>query len=42
MDLGGIKWVGMDWIRLAQVRGQWRALVNTIMNFGLYKILGNS
>jgi hypothetical protein len=23
----------MDWIRLAQVRDQWKALVNTVMNF---------
>jgi hypothetical protein len=36
---------GMDWIRLVQVRGQWQALVNTLMslrsplNFG--KILDN-
>jgi hypothetical protein len=24
---------GMEWIALAQVRDQWRALVNTMMNF---------
>jgi hypothetical protein len=23
---------GMDWITMAQDRGQWRALVNTVMN----------
>jgi hypothetical protein len=23
----------MDWIRLAQNRGQWRSVVNTVMNF---------
>jgi hypothetical protein len=23
---------GVDWIRLAQDRGRWRALVNTVMN----------
>jgi hypothetical protein len=28
-----IEWVGMDWIDLAQVRDQYRALVNTVMNF---------
>jgi hypothetical protein len=32
IDLREIGWVGMDWIDLAQDRGQWRALVNTIMN----------
>jgi hypothetical protein len=25
-------WDGMDWIDMAQDRGQWRALVNTVMN----------
>jgi hypothetical protein len=24
--------IGLDWIHLAQDRGQWRALVNTVMN----------
>jgi hypothetical protein len=28
MDLRDIEWGGMDWIDLAQDRGQWRALVN--------------
>jgi hypothetical protein len=23
---------GMDWIRLAQVRGRWREIVNAVMN----------
>jgi hypothetical protein len=27
-----IRWGCMDWIDLAQVRDQWRALVNTVMN----------
>jgi hypothetical protein len=27
-----IGWDGMDWIELAQDRGQWRALLNTMMN----------
>jgi hypothetical protein len=27
-----IGWQGVDWIRLAQNRDQWRALVNTVMN----------
>jgi hypothetical protein len=33
VDLGETGWGGMDWIHLAQDRGQWRALVNTVMNF---------
>jgi hypothetical protein len=32
MDLREIGWDGVDWIDLAQVRDQWRALVNTVMN----------
>jgi hypothetical protein len=28
-----VGWDGMDWIYLAQDREQWRALVNTVMNF---------
>jgi hypothetical protein len=32
MDLRGIGWGGMDWIDLAQDRGQWRALVKAVMN----------
>jgi hypothetical protein len=32
-DLRVIGWDGMDWIYLAQDREQWRALVNTVMNF---------
>jgi hypothetical protein len=31
MDLREIGWDGMDWIKLAQVRDQWRALLNTVM-----------
>jgi hypothetical protein len=33
MDLREIGWDGMDWIDLAQSRDQWRAFVNTVMNF---------
>jgi hypothetical protein len=33
IDLREIVWDGMDWIDLAQNRDQWRALVNTAMNF---------
>jgi hypothetical protein len=32
LDLRDIGWCVMDWIDLAQDRGQWRALVNTVMN----------
>jgi hypothetical protein len=32
MDLREIGLDDMDWIDLDQVRGQWRALVNTVMN----------
>jgi hypothetical protein len=32
MDLRVIGWDCMDWIDLAQVRDQWRALVNMITN----------
>jgi hypothetical protein len=35
IDLREIEWGGMDWIDLAQDRDQWRALVNTVMNFGV-------
>jgi hypothetical protein len=31
-DLREIGWAGMDWIDLALDRGQWRALLNTVMN----------
>jgi hypothetical protein len=33
MDLKEMEWGGMDWNYLAQDRDQWRALVNTVMNF---------
>jgi hypothetical protein len=32
MDLREIGWDGVDWIKLAQNRCQWRALLNTVMN----------
>jgi hypothetical protein len=34
-----IVWEGVNWIDLAQDRDRWRALVNTVMNFGLHKRL---
>jgi hypothetical protein len=33
MDLREIDWEGMDWIDLAEDKDQWRALVNTVINF---------
>jgi hypothetical protein len=36
MDLGEIGIDGANWIRLAQDRVQWRAFVNTVMNFGFH------
>jgi hypothetical protein len=33
IDVREIGWDGMDWIDLGQNRDQWRALVNTVMNF---------
>jgi hypothetical protein len=32
MNLRGIRWGGMQWSYLAQDKGQWRTLVNTVMN----------
>jgi hypothetical protein len=33
-----IKWVGLDWIHLAQKRDKWRNFVNKVMNLRLHKI----
>jgi hypothetical protein len=33
MDLREIGWDGVDWMHMAQDRDQWRALVNTVLNF---------
>jgi hypothetical protein len=32
MDLREVGWEGVDWIHLAQDRGQWRAVLGTVMN----------
>jgi hypothetical protein len=42
MDLTEIEWGGMDWNDLVQDSDQWRALVNSVMNFGFHKMLGSS
>jgi hypothetical protein len=33
MNLREIGWEGVDWINVARDRDQWRAVVNTVMNF---------
>jgi hypothetical protein len=33
IDHGEIGWDGMNWIDLVQNRDQWRAHVNTVINF---------
>jgi hypothetical protein len=33
IDLREIGWDGVEWVDLTQDRDQWRALVNTVMNF---------
>jgi hypothetical protein len=33
MDLREIGWDGVDWIDMAQDMDQWRALMNTVLNF---------
>jgi hypothetical protein len=32
MDLRKLVWGGVDWIRLAQDRDRWRAVVSAVMN----------
>jgi hypothetical protein len=32
MDLGEIRWCGIDWIGLAQDKDRWKAVVNAVMN----------
>jgi hypothetical protein len=32
MDFRETRWEGMDWIRVAEDRDQWRAVVNTEIN----------
>jgi hypothetical protein len=35
MDLREIGWDGVDWMDMAQDRDEWRALVNSVLNFEL-------
>jgi hypothetical protein len=42
MDLREIGWDGVDWVDLAQDRDHGRALVNTVMNLRVPKMLGSS
>jgi hypothetical protein len=32
LDLREVGWESVDWMHLAQDRGQWRNIVNTVMN----------
>jgi hypothetical protein len=41
MDLGEIGLGGVDWIGLAQVRDNWSAVVNAVMNLRFHKMLVN-
>jgi hypothetical protein len=42
MDLREVGRDGMDWIDLAEDMDQWRALLSTVMNLRVHKMLGNS
>jgi hypothetical protein len=37
MDFKEMVWESVDWIHLALVRDQWRAVVNKVMNHGFHK-----
>jgi hypothetical protein len=41
IDLGEVGWGNVDWIGLAQDRNRWRALVNSVLNLRVHKMLGN-
>jgi hypothetical protein len=42
MEHGEIRFGDVDWIHLAQDRDRWRAVVNTVMNLRVHKMLGIS
>jgi hypothetical protein len=41
MNLRGIAYGGMDWIDLVQVRDQWKAFANTVVNLWIPQNVGN-
>jgi hypothetical protein len=41
MALGEVGSGDVGWIGLAQDRNRWRALENSVLNFGFHKMLGN-
>jgi hypothetical protein len=41
MDLVEVGWGDVDWIGLAQDMDRWRAVVNSVFNFGFHEVLGN-
>jgi len=34
VDIQEVGWGGMDWIKLAEDRDRWQAVVNVVLNFG--------
>jgi hypothetical protein len=40
MDLGEVGWGDVDWIRLAEDRNRWRALVNSVLNLRVPRNVG--
>ena len=42
MDLQEIGWNHVDWIGVAQGRDKRQVAVNTVVDFGLHKMWGNS
>ena len=41
MDFKKIRWMGVNWINLAQNRDRWWALVNAVINLRVLQIAGN-